>query len=114
MANHTTWTGEQQATLEDMARDGYSAGMVARKIGKSRNAVIGRASRGGVIWAGMRSPDHKGVPSRRLWPEDDLMALKSMAEACLGAAAASRLSWAGRASLSRPRRSGWGLRHCDD
>ena len=79
MANHTTWTGEQQATLEEMARGGYSSGMVARKIGKSRNAVIGRARRKGVSWARRRSPDHKAVPSRVLWTENDLMALKSMA-----------------------------------
>lgn len=79
MANRATWTDEQQAVLEDMAREGYSAGMVARKTGKSRNAVIGRAGRKGVSWAGRRSPDHKAVLPIRLWSEDDLMALKSMA-----------------------------------
>ena len=82
MVAYTRWTDEQQAALEEMAREGYSAGMVARKTGKSRNAVIGRAGREGVSWAGMRSPDHKAVLPTRLWSEDDLMVLKSMA--CMG------------------------------
>lgn len=42
------WTAEEDALLRQYARTKKSAGMAARKIGRSRSAVLGRAWRLGV------------------------------------------------------------------
>lgn len=42
------WSNDEDATLRDMARDGYSSTQISQRIGRSRGAVIGRASRLGV------------------------------------------------------------------
>ncbi|HTK34578.1 MAG TPA: GcrA family cell cycle regulator [Caulobacteraceae bacterium] len=44
----TFWTPERQAALVAAAREDLSASAIARRIGCSRNAVIGRAWRTGV------------------------------------------------------------------
>ena len=39
------WTAEQTARLLELAEQGYSAGLVAEKLGFSRNAIVGRMFR---------------------------------------------------------------------
>lgn len=43
-----SWTAEQDAMLRRLRKDGYSFGVIASKLKKSRNACIGRANRIGV------------------------------------------------------------------
>ena len=42
------WTDATQAYLEDMARDGMSGGQIAKVLGLTRSAVLGRCHRTGV------------------------------------------------------------------
>jgi GcrA cell cycle regulator len=44
----TTWTTERVALLKDRIGSGFSCGQIAREIGVSRNAVIGKANRLGL------------------------------------------------------------------
>jgi GcrA cell cycle regulator len=44
----TTWTQERIALLKDRINAGFSCGQIARELGVSRNAVIGKANRLGL------------------------------------------------------------------
>ena len=44
----TTWTMERIALLKDRMRAGFSCGQIARELGVSRNAVIGKTNRLGL------------------------------------------------------------------
>jgi GcrA cell cycle regulator len=46
--SQTTWTTERIALLKDRIEAGLSCGQIAREIGVSRNAVIGKANRLGL------------------------------------------------------------------
>ena len=48
MPGKTTWTEEEHNTLVEMWRAGHTAAAIAATLGKSRNAVLGRAHRNGV------------------------------------------------------------------
>src|SRR5881227_2560201 len=45
----TTWTTERIALLKNRIDAGLSCGQIAREIGVSRNAVIGKANRLGLL-----------------------------------------------------------------
>jgi GcrA cell cycle regulator len=45
---HATWTTERVALLKSRIEEGLSCGQIAREIGVSRNAVIGKANRLGL------------------------------------------------------------------
>lgn len=50
MPAHKTWTPEMEATLrEGIARREWSPA-IAKKLGKTKNAVIGKARRMGLRW----------------------------------------------------------------
>jgi GcrA cell cycle regulator len=62
----TTWTTERIALLKNRIDAGLSCGQIAREIGVSRNAVIGKASRLGLSrfkseTAGQ--PEGRGTPN---------------------------------------------------
>lgn len=59
IGSQTTWTTERIALLKNGIDAGLSCGQIAREIGVSRNAVIGKANRLGLS----RS---KGAPAGRL------------------------------------------------
>lgn len=42
------WTVEEDATAKKMAEEGYSAAIIAQRIGRSRSAVLGRLHRRGI------------------------------------------------------------------
>lgn len=42
------WTKEQDRVLRQLASDGFSGGLIAPKVKKTRNAVVGRAFRLGL------------------------------------------------------------------
>lgn len=42
---HPNWTDKEIATLREMWGKGYSSRAIAEKLGKSRNAIIGKATR---------------------------------------------------------------------
>jgi DNA-binding NarL/FixJ family response regulator len=42
------WTEEETRELEELARKGFSARRIAQRIGRTRNAVLGRAHRIGA------------------------------------------------------------------
>ena len=44
----TRWTKERTALLKDRIRAGFSCGQIARELGVSRNAVIGKTNRLGL------------------------------------------------------------------
>jgi len=44
----TTWTMERITLLKDRMRAGFSCGQIARELGVSRNAVIGKTNRLGL------------------------------------------------------------------
>ena len=44
----TSWTTERIALLKDRIRAGFSCGQIARELGVSRNAVIGKTNRLGL------------------------------------------------------------------
>lgn len=48
MPAKTTWTDEEHRTLMDMWRAGHTAAEIAKVLGKSRNAVLGRTYRNGI------------------------------------------------------------------
>jgi len=48
IATQTTWTAERIALLKNRIAAGLSCGQIAREIGLSRNAVIGKANRLGL------------------------------------------------------------------
>jgi GcrA cell cycle regulator len=48
IATQTTWTTERVALLKNRIDSGFSCGQIAREIGVSRNAVIGKANRLGL------------------------------------------------------------------
>ena len=55
----STWTAEQDALLRKFAADNKSAANAALAIGRSRNAVLGRADRIGVTFQGPQSNQHR-------------------------------------------------------
>src|SRR5260370_29612666 len=62
----TTWTTERIALLKDRIDAGLSCGQIAREIGVSRNAVIGKANRLGLSRfksATAGQPERTGAPS---------------------------------------------------
>lgn len=69
------WTEDQMATLRLMADEGLSAGDAAKKLGKSRNACIGKGHRLGFVFCSQagrlpsrlsapRAPNHAQRPTR--------------------------------------------------
>lgn len=52
----TRWTEPEDATLRALAAQGLSSGNIAARMGKSRNAVIGRALRAGIDMSRARKP----------------------------------------------------------
>src|SRR6266403_4891153 len=48
IGTQTTWTTERIALLRNRIDAGFSCGQIAREIGVSRNAVIGKANRLGL------------------------------------------------------------------
>jgi GcrA cell cycle regulator len=61
----TTWTIERVALLKKRIDAGLSLGQIAREIGVSRNAVIGKANRLGLSRfkrATVRQPERNGTP----------------------------------------------------
>ena len=46
---HTTWTTERIALLKNRIDAGFSCAQIAREIGVSRNAVVGKANRLGLF-----------------------------------------------------------------
>lgn len=42
------WTDSQLKTLRKMASDGFSSGMIAPAVGKTRMAVVGKCDREGI------------------------------------------------------------------
>jgi GcrA cell cycle regulator len=54
-----TWTAERIALLKDRIDAGLSCGQIAREIGVSRNAVIGKANRLGLSRSKGVSPRHR-------------------------------------------------------
>lgn len=43
------WTPEQRKLAAKLFKDGYSSGQIAVQLGRTRNAVVGRLSRDGLI-----------------------------------------------------------------
>jgi GcrA cell cycle regulator len=48
MTQHIPWTAERETELRRMRADGASAGVIAKAMGVTRNAVIGKAMRLGL------------------------------------------------------------------
>jgi hypothetical protein len=44
------WDKEQVATLIKLASEGNKAGQIAKKIGRTRNSVISKLTRCGILW----------------------------------------------------------------
>lgn len=68
---------ERDAELRQLAGDGLSMAAAAAVLGVSKNAVIGRARRIGIVWARSNGPHVKSVavsttefpgPGRCVWP----------------------------------------------
>lgn len=58
------WSDGDQATLRRMAGQGFSAAEIARTLGKTRNAVAGRAHRTGVRLEGGRASSDCRLPGK--------------------------------------------------
>ena len=58
----TTWTTERVALLKERINAGFTCGQIAREMGLSRNAVIGKATRLGLL--GQRASARTTAPSR--------------------------------------------------
>jgi GcrA cell cycle regulator len=67
IAAETTWTAERVALLNDRIRAGFTCGQIACEMGLSRNAVIGKATRLGLL--GQRARARKAAPFRTLRAE---------------------------------------------
>jgi GcrA cell cycle regulator len=61
-AAQKTWTKERVALLKDRINAGFTCGQIAGEMGVSRNAVIGKASRLGLL--GQRASARTTTPSR--------------------------------------------------
>jgi GcrA cell cycle regulator len=59
-----TWTTERIALLKNRIEAGFSRGQIAREMGMSRNAVIGKANRLGLF--GVRGPVQQLDPSAKI------------------------------------------------
>lgn len=65
---NTTWTDERVELLRSYAGAGLSCAKIAREIGVTRNAVIGKLNRLGLLGsrrAATGRPEHPGVPRLR-------------------------------------------------
>jgi GcrA cell cycle regulator len=58
----TTWTTERVALLKERISAGFTCGQIAREMGLSRNAVIGKATRLGLL--GQRASARSTAPSK--------------------------------------------------
>ncbi len=63
---NTRWTDEEDALLRRLRAEGVSSSKIAVQIGKSRNAVIGRASRMGLPSV---NESHRPDPNRPRRPQ---------------------------------------------
>lgn len=52
MNQHTPWTTDEDVRLRDMANGGMSGGQIAAALERTRNSVIGRAHRLGILLGG--------------------------------------------------------------
>ncbi|WP_164527878.1 GcrA family cell cycle regulator [Georhizobium profundi] len=58
------WTSSMAETARDLRREGMSCGLIAQRLGVSRNAVIGKLNRMGV--PSPREPGGHGGPGTRI------------------------------------------------
>src|SRR6266702_7048964 len=66
IGTQTTWTTERIALLKNRIDAGLSCGQIAREIGVSRNAIIGKANRLGLSRfksATAGQPERPGAPN---------------------------------------------------
>lgn len=61
----TAWTEEEDRILADMAREGASGSEVGLRLGRSRNAIMGRAHRLGIRFHGPGSGNKNAAGKRR-------------------------------------------------
>lgn len=61
----TTWTAENVETLKSLWAQGESAGTIARRLGCSRSAVIGKKDRLGLPWRATASRTKAGRRRKR-------------------------------------------------
>ena len=76
MNGGTTWTAEQTATLTRLWNSGLSASLIARQVGFSRGAVLGKLHRLGLL--NRRPTTMPTVRTSRLWPEENVALLRRL------------------------------------
>lgn len=93
--NGKAWTEEAHALLEMMAQDGATGSEIAKTLGITRNAVLGRCHRKGVFLGAdrrpsARPPQQRGETKRRGIPDaQKLLALSAYYAGCRSGQAAA-------------------------